>query len=239
MIIRLVSVQLITLLLVACVQESISQTEESIYFKGPDQCKDCSDCVYIPSSIEPDTLHAKLISAYFVSALQGEDLCAEFSTVADKEELYQKSSLVDAIAHAYLKGVKMPKSFGETYFSDHKIELLFHIEDEGVLHEVADTLLSHNEADGLMAIWDTLDTTKLGHFEKYYNEMLSSDNIFLVAELAVSMHLNGYAKEEEELLTRAKALSDGFEEQYSALKKLLLEPTFDYSEYVGKIYYGN
>ena len=227
------------MLLVACAQESASQTNKKIYFKEPNQCDDCRDCVYIPDTIESDTVYAKLISTYFISSLQGEDLCARFLTVIDKEELYRKSSLIDAITSAYLKGVEMPESFGETYFLDHKIELLFHIDNRDVLYEVTDTLLYHGEADGLMVLWNNLDTTKLNHFKKYYNSILSSDNIFLIAELAVSMHLNGYKEQEAELLNKAAIVKEGFEEQYNALQELLLEPTFNYPEYLGKIYYDN
>ena len=230
--------QIIMLLFASCTQKSVGQESANIYFKKKGECDSCRNCIHIPKSIEPNPACAELISAYFFSALMDEEICSREFSDSDKRELFTKRSIVDAISEVYLHGMEMRESHGPTYFSDHKIELLFHIDNNDVLHKIADTLLLHNEADGLMVLWNSLDLTKLNYFDEYYEQILSTGNIYKVAELTVSMHLNGYREREQKLLARAKELSNDSEETYTALQELLAQPSFDYMEYMSKIYYG-
>lgn len=223
-----------------CQPNNTSEYKTDMKFIFSEPCNNCYNCFSINEELDPALLKS-LNNYLYVSLISKEDKsCQLDSSFFLNQEL--NHYLIKMILSAYKHGVDFPEKFGEFYFPDRKIELLFNLENSiNVLNETSNELLELNEDDGLIALWSQLDVQKLSNLDSYVNYSKDAPNNFFRLTNLVAVFHNSRHYDKRDAIMKEIVESEDFEESkegYQLLEELISKGDFTYSEYLEVVYYG-
>jgi hypothetical protein len=213
-------------------------SQNNTYFSINNNCNNCEYYIYVSTEIEEDSLFNKILSAYIYNALIGEFDC-EILTEDNLKKLYLRPSFKQSIILFYTDSnlQKLSPYDDVRDWTERYIELLFRISDLYVLHDIANELLNVNQFDGLWALWDKADTSKLSNLNKYLKGVDES-NFYECADLAAFFKVANILNKSEKYLLKASKIKS-FEFEYNILIELLKsEDKLNYMDYKEAIYGG-
>jgi hypothetical protein len=170
----------------------------------------------IPREIEPDSFYRKLLSGYIYDCLIGGYDCKLDSTAL--KQLFYRNSFQKAVMLIYTdSSINKYNPYESTSrWNDAKKELLYKCTDSEVFHLIVNKLLEINVADGLDAIFENPNLSKLSQLSKYLN---NNDNVYMQAEIACIYHNVGDFDNSNKIMSKL-SVANNFEIEYEALNKL-------------------
>lgn len=195
---------------------SCSSQKELITIKKQNECFDCNSCVIILKEIEPDSFYRKLLSGYIYDCLISGYDCKLDSTAL--KQLYPRNSFQKTVMFIYTDSSINKYNPYESIarWNDAKKELLYKCKDNETLHLIVNKLLEINIIDGLDAIFENPDLSKLTYLPKYLN---NNDNIYMQAEIASIYHNAGNFNDRNRIMNKLSEIGN-FKEEYNTLNRL-------------------
>lgn len=135
-----------------------------------------------------DTSNNRTLSCFLVNVLIGGDLWAENYNY---NSLFNSLEFVDIILMFYKGKLNHLKNTeDESDWEDSFRELLIKCENKDVLFKISDSLLSINNADGIVTMWDDDIIKRLSNYSSYneYVRHLNDDGLYTKVQLCIIAH---------------------------------------------------
>lgn len=208
-----------------------------IEFICNDSCKSCETCVRVSPEIEPDTTYNRILRAWIHKGIYDRFACESMDS-ASMNALSRRASFRKVLLLFYTEdGLKEISNCNvESYFlTDRRFGLLHELNDTITSHNAAVILMKIGEFEGTEALWDKADLRLLGGLKEYIARA-DTGNFYVYADLAAFFHVNKDSVQAARFLWKAKS-SDPV--NFPVLERLLQQSdTFDMVDYREAVYGG-
>jgi len=207
----------------------------NILFSSSTPCSDCTNC-FVFSGNKFDVQVSSIFSSYFYNCFI--DSCG-LGTTYLVDKAIQSEYFLGTLVDLYRENIcSKSQNYSTEFFRSKKIELLVPLKNKPpFLMQVADSLLSINEIDGIMLLWRNFRYKELSHFKDFWELSMKKKNFFILCDLYILMSINGHSKLQKEILKELEIQRSDFPEYFDRLMVVEENKNLTYYEYFSSIYF--